>query len=196
MKQLLKAWTADADGGSGQGKTMSLRVLFAAAIVFAAIPAAFADDNEDQWLLRAAASLTLGLESPFWARATMTRRSPPSMTSYGSTRKTTKPYLGRAHAYYANLGKYDQAIADFTEAIRLRPTDRLFPIVVAEVHHDRGKVYVRQGKYDQAIADFTEAIRIDPKDAEAYENRGHAYEKLGDTARAQADLAMAKKLKP
>ena len=50
------------------------------------------------------------------------------------------------------------------------------------------------GKYDKALADFNEVIRLDPKDAKAYHNRGIAYEKKGDKAKAEADLEQAKKL--
>ena len=44
-----------------------------------------------------------------------------------------------------------------------------------------------KGDTDRAIADFTEAIRLDPKNAIAYVNRGLAYEKLADFARARSD---------
>ncbi len=49
-----------------------------------------------------------------------------------------------------------------------------------------------KGDFDKAIADFSEAIRLDPKDADAYFNRGRAYEKKGETERARADFDQAK----
>jgi len=48
--------------------------------------------------------------------------------------------------------------------------------------------------FDKAIADFNEAIRLDPKDPQAYQNRGIAYEKKGEKAKAEEDFAQAKKL--
>jgi Flp pilus assembly protein TadD len=48
---------------------------------------------------------------------------------------------------------------------------------------------------EQAIADYTEAIRVDPSYADAYYNRGAAYEKLGQTADAEADYAVHRQLK-
>ena len=53
---------------------------------------------------------------------------------------------------------------------------------------------VKKGDYDQAIADYTQAIRIDPKYTEAYNNRGIAYRKKGNDAKANLDFAEAKRL--
>jgi len=50
------------------------------------------------------------------------------------------------------------------------------------------------GDFDKAIADFNEAIRLDPNNAQAYQNRGVAYEKKGEKAKAEEDFAQAKKL--
>ena len=41
---------------------------------------------------------------------------------------------------------------------------------------------------------WAEAVRLDPKNARAYHNRGFAYRKKGDNAKAEADFAQAKKL--
>jgi tetratricopeptide (TPR) repeat protein len=37
-------------------------------------------------------------------------------------------------------------------------------------------LYGLHGQYDQAIADYTKAIELNPRDADAYYNRGNAYE--------------------
>ena len=47
---------------------------------------------------------------------------------------------------------------------------------------------------DQAIADYAVAIRRNPELADAYDNRGVAYEKQGDQAKADADFAKARQL--
>ena len=47
---------------------------------------------------------------------------------------------------------------------------------------------------DKAIADYTEAINLKPDMAQAYANRGMIYEKKGDKAKADDDLARAEKL--
>jgi len=91
---------------------------------------------------------------------------------------------------YLNKGEYDEAIADFTEAIRLNPE-------FAEVYYNRGLTYGRdKGDFENAIADFTEAIRLKPDYAEAYYNRDIAEFSNGDTDKAIADHTEAIRLKP
>jgi Flp pilus assembly protein TadD len=46
----------------------------------------------------------------------------------------------------------------------------------------------------KAIADYSEAIRLDPQYAKAYSNRGIAYQKNGEKAKAEEDFEQAKKL--
>jgi Flp pilus assembly protein TadD len=53
---------------------------------------------------------------------------------------------------------------------------------------------LRREGYDKAIADYTEAVRFDPKLGSAYYNRGFAYQRKSDKAKAEADFAQAKKL--
>jgi tetratricopeptide (TPR) repeat protein len=50
------------------------------------------------------------------------------------------------------------------------------------------------GEYDKAIADYTQAIRLKPKEAVFYKNRGNAYSKKGDRAKANLDFAEAERL--
>ncbi len=94
--------------------------------------------------------------------------------------------LRRARAHLV-AGDYDSAIADYTQAIRLDPTD-------ASAYYGRGLAYFFTGDYDSAIADYTEAIRLDPKNAMAYYDRGLAYRLKGQRAAAERDYAQAKRL--
>jgi tetratricopeptide (TPR) repeat protein len=87
----------------------------------------------------------------------------------------------------AGRSDFEHAIEDFSEAIKLDPTQ-------AFVFHSRGIVYHNQRQLDRAIADYNEAIRLDPKLATAYVNRGRAFQDLGEVDRAMADFAQAKKL--
>ena len=48
--------------------------------------------------------------------------------------------------------------------------------------------------YQNAISDYSEVIRLEPGSAEAFNNRGIAYQKRGDRAKADSDFARAKEL--
>ncbi len=62
--------------------------------------------------------------------------------------------------------------------------------------YQKGKSCLEKGDSDAAIAAFTEAIRLDPKLANAYTDRGVAYEGKGDLDKAIADYAEAIRLDP
>jgi tetratricopeptide (TPR) repeat protein len=84
---------------------------------------------------------------------------------------------------------YDQAIADFTQAIRLDPDN-------AATYRERGNAYSDKGDYDRAIADYNQAIRLDPNFTLAYTNRGVVYHYKKDYDRAIADYNQAIRLDP
>lgn len=80
-------------------------------------------------------------------------------------------YMKRAD-FYSEYGFSEPAIADYNEAIHLKPD--------AALYTKRGKAYIRMGimemnNWENAIEDFSEAIRLDPKLAEAYIWRGKTY---------------------
>jgi tetratricopeptide (TPR) repeat protein len=90
---------------------------------------------------------------------------------------------------YEGAGQYALAIADFSEAIRLKPD-------YANAFLNRGGSYVGEGRYDLAIADLNDAIRLDPDLYDAYVDRGSAYENNGQYEPALADFNDAIRLKP
>ena len=59
---------------------------------------------------------------------------------------------------------------------------------------NKGRGFAEREDWDTAIACYTEAIRLKPGLVEAYNNRGIAYRKKGDKAKADADVAKAKEL--
>jgi len=75
----------------------------------------------------------------------------------------------------------DLAIADFGEAIRLKP-DHVAAFV------NRGIAFHDKGQYDRAIQDYDQAIRLQPGLAEAYNNRSLAYYKKAQYERATEDF--------
>ena len=50
------------------------------------------------------------------------------------------------------------------------------------------------GKLKEAIADYDEAIRLNSQFANAYNNRGYVYDKLGEAAKSRRDYAKAESL--
>jgi len=64
--------------------------------------------------------------------------------------------------------KYDEAIAEFNEAIKIDP-------VFTNAYISRGYTYILKEKYDLAIVDYTKAISLDPDNPIAFNGRGAAY---------------------
>ena len=90
---------------------------------------------------------------------------------------------------FAAMEKLDEARADFTEAIRLKPDFK-------EAYKMRGILNLRTKRYDDAVYDFSRAISLDQKDPYVYANRGTAYSILGRYDEALGDYDMAVYLDP
>ena len=54
----------------------------------------------------------------------------------------------------------------------------------------------RQDSNAPPLSDYTEAVRLNPKDANAYKNRGNAWDDKGEYSKARADWRRAKELDP
>lgn len=82
---------------------------------------------------------------------------------------------------YSDLAMYDEALEQFTEAIRLDPTNDV-------AFNNRGFAYDRMGEYRRAVADYTIAIAYDPTDPVSYLNRGSTYYDIDEYQRSVDDL--------
>ena len=80
--------------------------------------------------------------------------------------------------------RYDGAIADYTESLRMAPEQ---PIVLT----NRGWSFYSKEDYEAALADFDEALTIDSHFGSAYEGRGTTYREMGEYDRAIKDLTHA-----
>ncbi|NIP22950.1 MAG: tetratricopeptide repeat protein [Phycisphaerae bacterium] len=85
-------------------------------------------------------------------------------------------YALRANAYH-NIGNYNAAIKDYTEAIRIvKPTlEELPKEQSAGIYNDRGFSYFLNNDFNHAIADYTKALQLKQDFTAAYFNRGDAY---------------------
>lgn len=68
------------------------------------------------------------------------------------------------------MGKYEEAIRDYTTAIEIQPTN-------AYAFYNRGISFDRQENFRAAIADFSRAIELQPDNADFFHNRGFCYRK-------------------
>ncbi len=86
--------------------------------------------------------------------------------------KRASELFRQANESYSN-SRYDDAIAKYSEYIKIRPT-------VATGWYNRGLAYRQKAEaamsrpdFEKALADFSQAIKLDPKDADFWLYRGH-----------------------
>lgn len=90
----------------------------------------------------------------------------------------------------AGAHKYDDAIAEYNIAMRLRPD-------YAEAYNDRGhSFHWKGGNGDAALADFTRAIELRPNYPTAYNNRGVVYMAGGHPEKGIPEFDRALELNP
>jgi tetratricopeptide (TPR) repeat protein len=100
-------------------------------------------------------------------------------------------YEERAEAYM-KLKQYDQAIRDYTDALRLESKQKEMGVL----HNDRGLAKFHIGLYKSSMEDFAQAVTLlcksdVEKQCDEYVNRANAYAKLKDYSHAVEDLSRA-----
>ncbi len=111
------------------------------------------------------------------------------ITAGNSYAQESKGVFNKGIEYYKKQ-MYDEAIVEFTEAIKINPDD----CAVAYVH--RGLAYARKSDFAQAVSDYDMAIRIKMNYVKAYIFRGYAYGRMGDFERAFSDYKKAMEINP
>ncbi len=97
--------------------------------------------------------------------------------------------LAKRAALKRKLGRNLEAIADYSLILKSVPDD-------ATVLKLRADTYGETKEWTKAVKDYTAAIAEEPELAPSiYEPRAKAYLKLGDSAKANADMAKAKTAK-
>ena len=84
-------------------------------------------------------------------------------------------------------GRFEQAIVQLDEAIRLAPG-------YAAAYYNRGVAYEDLGQHERAIQDYDEAIRLAPDFAQSYVGRAVAHTRLNNDEAAQRDVERAVEL--
>jgi len=103
--------------------------------------------------------------------------------------------LGSAREYVARgeaslkAGKWEQAYADFNQAIELEPDN-------AEAYRYRGATFYKLGDAKTALKDYNQAITLDPNNSDLFLNRGILQADSGDSQNALVDLDEAIRLNP
>jgi len=96
---------------------------------------------------------------------------------------TNLDYCNRAITFM-KLKRYDEALADFAQAIQLNPTFSL-------AYYGRGTLYKNLHYFERALADFAQVIRLDPTFVPTYINRGVTYQNLEQHDEALVDFTQA-----
>lgn len=97
---------------------------------------------------------------------------------------------------FGELGDFDRAIRDYSEALRLRPEDKTSIKNLRIAHVRRGGAAAGRGDMDRALAEYSQAIQIDPEHPLGYLRRGQLLLTRGNTEGALSDLAAAERLDP
>jgi tetratricopeptide (TPR) repeat protein len=95
-------------------------------------------------------------------------------------------YQQRAYSY-ANDQRFQDALNDLAEAIKINPRD-------ARAYEQRAAIEMKINDYDKAVADYGEAIKANPGEIKYHLYRGYIYELRGDLQNAMADTEAALKI--
>jgi tetratricopeptide (TPR) repeat protein len=116
--------------------------------------------------------------------------TPSALAIVAGPLDTAAAYLAHGDQYF-DLKDYDHAIADYSEAIRLKPD-------YAEAYNNRGLAFALSSKraMASAIGDYSQAIQLRPEYAYVYNNRGVAYMASGQPDSALRDFNRAIQLQP
>lgn len=89
---------------------------------------------------------------------------------------------------YKKIGKLEEAINDYTQALALSAKDQQMQSLI---HYNRGLAYSDLRKTQESIDDFTLAIQFNSQDAEAYYQRGFILAEKSNIQAAISDFSKA-----
>ena len=101
---------------------------------------------------------------------------------------TADDYFLRGNTAYI-LKRYDEAIADYSRSLELRPDD---PVTL----YSRGITLAKLERYDESLADYNHALELEPDDPRIFNNRGNTLDELQRYDEALADFNRSLALRP
>ncbi|MBI4641646.1 MAG: tetratricopeptide repeat protein [Candidatus Tectomicrobia bacterium] len=106
----------------------------------------------------------------------------------GISDKDIEPQITSGNAFFSD-GKYDEAIKEYLQALKLKPDSAL-------AHYNLANAYDARGVPDEAIVEHNRALQLQPNYPEARYNLGLIYFSLEDFEKAIAEWKEAVALKP
>ena len=89
----------------------------------------------------------------------------------------------------ASEHKYQDAITEYGEALKLTPQD-------SRIFEQRAAVEMKINDYDKALADYSELIKLKPNEGKYYNYRAYIYELKNDLKNSMADTEKVLKTDP
>jgi tetratricopeptide (TPR) repeat protein len=97
-------------------------------------------------------------------------------------------YQRRGYAY-AKSQQFQEAIQDYSEAIKIQPKD-------PRIYEQRAAVEMKMYDYDKALADYSELIKLKPNEVRYLNYRAYVYEVKDDIKDSMADNEQVLKVDP
>jgi len=97
--------------------------------------------------------------------------------------------LQQRASIYMNEKKFPEAIADYSEALKIKPDD-------PNIFERRAYAEMQLRDYDKALRDYNQAIKLSPEEPKYYQVRAFIYQTKGDFKAALADVDKVLKLDP
>jgi tetratricopeptide (TPR) repeat protein len=122
-----------------------------------------------------------------WDKAVELLRKATAM-DHKYTDELAAVYQRRGYAD-ASEQKYEDAITEYGEALKLTPQD-------ARIYEQRAAVEMKINDYDKALADYSEIIKLKPNEVRYYNYRAYIYELKNDLKNSMADTEKVLKQDP
>src|SRR5437870_7541279 len=90
---------------------------------------------------------------------------------------------------YVSQKKFQEAIADYSEALKVKSND-------PDIFERRAYAEMQLKDYDKALHDYNEAIKLSPEESKYYQVRAFIHQTKNDFKAAMADVEKTLKLDP